>query len=599
MISNDTLKEVQRLATEMNAMFTPPEYIAGCEVKDVTDKDQYAADNGWVEAVVGQHNQQRCRWRGQFNNIAVGDYVDVLYFASYRLFVVWGQGGSAALKTFGSGVWPKTDKATIDDVEYDSLDALETALAAAGPGTVARLGPGTFSVSDTDFALGTSQHLVGSGILASSISDELLLGSGSSVADLTLAGPMTATDLANPVEVSRVKLADPDAGATGVAIGLQTTGASKLKLTDCIFEPDGTLELAISAGGTSVIVVDGGTIEAGVVSCGATAQVWLDGVRCPNGLTFTGTPGNVYGWYIDASGRFRLAEGSALYLQSSTVGITAFTTSIADPGVDTLGVTEKAVRDAVDTATGKDRLDRLFGTDKPANVYYFTRRQFLIDDFPNHICGFESPVNPFSFGGSPGSFSLYRPSGSQSAHTLTNHWLRLSNTTAAGDHVYVEWSQATAYDTIFIICQPSQQAYTFDWLGPEIRMWNAATPGSPGASDDYWAVRFNWKPVSFPEHPYRVGVWWGTGTTFAHNDGTLRGSEYPVPFGPMRMRIEFFPTFHGVYFSAVEAPAEFAVQGTSYSTFPTEFNTVRFMVPYQNPVNASLLIDEIEIRDTH
>lgn len=94
-ISPETLQEIIYLANELRGLFSPPELVVGCEVKDITDKNLYATNNGWIEAVVGRHNQQRCRWRG-LTDIQVGDYVDVLYFASYRLFSVFGPGGTAA-----------------------------------------------------------------------------------------------------------------------------------------------------------------------------------------------------------------------------------------------------------------------------------------------------------------------------------------------------------------------------------------------------------------------------------------------------------------------------------------------------------------------
>lgn len=97
MLKPETISELESLASEMAGMFTPPELIVGCEVLGVADRDQYAANNGWIEARVGRHNQQRCRWRGQFANVKVADYVDVLFFASYRLFVVMSQGGTAAV----------------------------------------------------------------------------------------------------------------------------------------------------------------------------------------------------------------------------------------------------------------------------------------------------------------------------------------------------------------------------------------------------------------------------------------------------------------------------------------------------------------------
>jgi len=94
----DNLTDIAKgLADVMKRRFTPPEFIPGCKVVSVDDVDQYAANNGWIEAICGQHNQQRCRWRGQYASIAVDDYVDVMYFPDRRLFEVHRQGGSGAL----------------------------------------------------------------------------------------------------------------------------------------------------------------------------------------------------------------------------------------------------------------------------------------------------------------------------------------------------------------------------------------------------------------------------------------------------------------------------------------------------------------------
>ena len=100
-LSPDLMDEIRETGESLIRKFTPPEYIPGCTVLDITDKDQYDTDNGWIECRVSQHNQQRCRWRGQYNDVAVDDIVDVLYFKSYLLFVVYGQGGAGTVKAAG------------------------------------------------------------------------------------------------------------------------------------------------------------------------------------------------------------------------------------------------------------------------------------------------------------------------------------------------------------------------------------------------------------------------------------------------------------------------------------------------------------------
>ena len=92
-LSPETLREIEKLAAEMGQVFSPPEFIPGCEVLSVADKDEYDTDNGWIEAICGQHNNQRCRFKAKFAGVQVGDYVDVLYFKSIQMFEVFAKGG--------------------------------------------------------------------------------------------------------------------------------------------------------------------------------------------------------------------------------------------------------------------------------------------------------------------------------------------------------------------------------------------------------------------------------------------------------------------------------------------------------------------------
>jgi hypothetical protein len=82
----------------MVTKFTPPSFVPGCEVKDITDIDEYTTDNGWIEAIVGGDNQQRIRYYGTPQGVGVGDFVDVEYFPAYKLYRVFGStlGGTAA-----------------------------------------------------------------------------------------------------------------------------------------------------------------------------------------------------------------------------------------------------------------------------------------------------------------------------------------------------------------------------------------------------------------------------------------------------------------------------------------------------------------------
>lgn len=155
-LTPETLQEIEKFSRELNSRFAPPEYYSGCEVKDISDKDAYAANNGWIEAIVGQHNQQRCRWRGQVENIQVGDLIDVLYFASFQIFVVFGRGGTSAIRSV-YGVWPAPGIIMLGTTEYATIAA---AIAAASFGDVIKLGEGLYSGSIT---IDESITIVGTG----------------------------------------------------------------------------------------------------------------------------------------------------------------------------------------------------------------------------------------------------------------------------------------------------------------------------------------------------------------------------------------------------------------------------------------------------
>lgn len=94
-------REIVKTAETLRARFTPPEFIPGCEVKSISDIDQYATNNGWIEALCGQHNQQRVRYKGFPPAVGTADYVDVLYFRDRRLFEVYGWSGTATAPTDG------------------------------------------------------------------------------------------------------------------------------------------------------------------------------------------------------------------------------------------------------------------------------------------------------------------------------------------------------------------------------------------------------------------------------------------------------------------------------------------------------------------
>lgn len=113
----DELKAaIQSLARTIENRFSQPQFIPGCQVKDITDIDQYATNNGWIEAICGQHNQQRVRYKGFPASIAVDDYLDVVYFPDRKTFEIFGAGGTSATGIDAvkvSKVWEPDGSATV------------------------------------------------------------------------------------------------------------------------------------------------------------------------------------------------------------------------------------------------------------------------------------------------------------------------------------------------------------------------------------------------------------------------------------------------------------------------------------------------------
>jgi hypothetical protein len=87
---------ILELANVIRRKFTPPEYIPGCKVTDITDIDEYTTDNGWLRAFCGHHNNQRVRYLGFPAGVQVDDYVDVIHYPDRKAFECQRIGGTAA-----------------------------------------------------------------------------------------------------------------------------------------------------------------------------------------------------------------------------------------------------------------------------------------------------------------------------------------------------------------------------------------------------------------------------------------------------------------------------------------------------------------------
>jgi hypothetical protein len=173
-ISNDLIQEVSKFAKILAEKFTPPEFIPGCEVISIADINEYATNNGWVEAVCGQHNQQRVRWKSA-ETVANGDFIDVLFFQERGIFEAYGVGGSTAivaahnllsathLDTLAASVvagdiiygnatpkWARLAKGT--DGQVLTLASGLPSWASAGAATTAWPAPGKLKIGTTEYA---------------------------------------------------------------------------------------------------------------------------------------------------------------------------------------------------------------------------------------------------------------------------------------------------------------------------------------------------------------------------------------------------------------------------------------------------------------
>lgn len=347
--------QINLLAEELINRFESPQYFPGCEVVSVADVNQYAAGNGWIECMVAQHNQQRCRWKNQYAAVAVGDFVDVLYFPGYRLFTVDSQGGSGALKALigaasetaqgiielatqtevntgtdtlravtpatlagwaGAGGWPFADVLTVDASDPDAAyTTIAGAAAAVGVGeTILFAG-----VVETDSTLNldiSGATLMGFGISSSlEISETdsgLELDGGCTLQDFSItlansgASPVTLSNIySGTYALHRLKISAQSASpydATAANFAYGTT-----RLYQCSLNASGGLtNYALVASGSGVVVeVFGGELN-GAIYAVNNATIRLFGPRVTGTLT-EASGGSIVGNYFDSSSVWQTA----------------------------------------------------------------------------------------------------------------------------------------------------------------------------------------------------------------------------------------------------------------------------------------------------
>src|SRR3990172_123473 len=361
-ISNDLIQEVSKLAKILAENFTPPEFIPGCEIISIADINEYATNNGWVEAVCGQHNQQRVRWKSS-ETVIVGDFIDVLYFQDRQIFEAYGVGGSTAISPpGGSNIWPAPGKLMIGATEYATLAA---AVAAAVSGDTIYAGVGTHTADGvtipagvnlwggdpylTIFTTSTSTTCLtfSAGCEAGNFTVTITTSSGSTTQAISIAS--------NDVALNNVGYSGTNAGA-GASYGCNISGGTGIKLWNNRGNTSKTRALFITGASTSVKIFGGTYASLNNHSSAPTVEFF----NVPYIASASFGALGISGFYSGGSGAVLtpgLSGGGSLKLTTGTT-ITMFDdddTLAANSG--TRGIVQRSVKSYADTKIPKDIVD--------------------------------------------------------------------------------------------------------------------------------------------------------------------------------------------------------------------------------------------------
>lgn len=158
----------------------------------------------------------------------------------------------------------------------------------------------------------------------------------------------------------------------------------------------------------------------------------------------------------------------------------------------------------------------------PADPYLNDMHVFGQNNFANGIAEFnDAQGSPYSFGGSPGGFSLSVGAGGGSAYSNGfRHHLSMYQGWSATPS-YVQWASATATGNVYFFMGFRNYYANGDALAYSIRSWGVQTPG---AGDGYFEARFKLSQTGL-----YMGFFYGIGVTFSLTDGTQTGSWLLVP----------------------------------------------------------------------
>lgn len=384
----EVLQEIKNTADVIKARFTPPEFIPGCQVVDVTDIDLYATNNGWIEAVCGQHNQQRVRYKGFPSNVGTASYVDVLYFQNRRLFECYGSGGTIAPP--GADGWPfdalkvisptnASAEATTVQGAFDTGDALDIFLVDPGTYVETITANKLISIVGGEAARciirGTTSDTPVINATAAALFKELTVTN--EAGGTTAACVNVSTSLISPQFYNLRVSKSLGGGTTGV--GFDISAGTGIWIENCrISISNGTNRYGLRVTGTATftVTVVGGSISAAtadvlVNNSNATVRLWGP-VLTGGGLSITA--GTVTGWWYDSSGGLHIIGGGWPYNDVHNVG-----------GNARLATVEAALNDAAVGAgdvveLGQDSTEDAVALDKTVTVQGKSREFVLTVD---------------------------------------------------------------------------------------------------------------------------------------------------------------------------------------------------------------------------
>jgi len=168
------------------------------------------------------------------------------------------------------------------------------------------------------------------------------------------------------------------------------------------------------------------------------------------------------------------------------------------------------------------RFKNLFGDDVPANPVDFVVSTWFVDDEANNKLGFETGTTANSDSYTPSTPFSKSNTGTVYFFTRNHHLIMRA---ASTNKAILQWTDSTAKQNFTL---SGMVGFSVDDTSrlQEIRLWNVQ---SPGASDDYYGIRWLYNATAYPDWPYRIKLFTGTGTTFAATDGT---EQVDAPFDP-------------------------------------------------------------------